>query len=296
MSEIKTTYAAPASGTPIAIGDVQGCHEALTRLLSQVDADPATASSPLWFVGDLVNRGPDSAGTLRTLVGLGSRATCVLGNHDIHLLAVAAGVRKQKAGDTLDNVLHASDVDDLLDWLRHRPLVHFDGARLLVHAGLLPQWDIPTVLELAAEVEARLRGPSWKAFLTDVFACRTNDWTPKLKGAERARTVLNVLNRIRLCNPDGKMELQYAGPPANAPAGYLPWFDIPDRRSESALVVFGHWAALGLLLRDNVCGVDTGCVWGNQLTAVRLNLSSAERVCAQVGCGECKKTAIDRPS
>jgi len=281
---------------PIAIGDIQGCHSALRRLLSKLDADPSMANSPLWFAGDLVNRGRESAATLRTLMELGNRATCVLGNHDLHLLGVAAGVRKQKPGDTLDSVLGAADVNDMLEWLRHRPLAHFDGARLLVHAGVLPQWDIATVLELSAEIEVQLRGPSWKTFLTKVFASRIEDWSPQLKGIERARAALNVLTRIRLCNAAGEMELHYTGPPADAPAGFLPWFEIPDRNLRSTLVVFGHWAALGLLLRDTVCGLDTGCVWGNQLTALRLATDSAQRACVQVDCIECKKASVNHPS
>lgn len=270
--------------TPLAIGDLQGCHNPLTRLLAKIDTNPETASMPLWFTGDLVNRGPDSAATLRTLIALGKRAACVLGNHDIHLLALAAGIRQPKSDDTLDNVLHAPDADKLIHWLRHRPLAHYDGARLLVHAGLLPQWDIPTVLQLAMEIEAHLQSSSWQIFLADVYACQDDDWTPTLTGAARARAALNALTRIRVCNPAGEIALHYTGSPDQAPTGYTPWFDIPSRHSQSTLIVFGHWAALGLLLRDNLCGLDTGCGWGRQLTAVRLDLDPAKRLCLQVEC------------
>jgi len=269
---------------PVAIGDLQGCGDALSRLLSQID----THGTPsLWFTGDLVNRGPSSAATLRSVKQLGPRVTAVLGNHDIHLLAVAAGAHSLKAGDTLDDVLNAADCESLLDWLRHLPLAHFDGARLLVHAGVLPQWDVATILALAVEVETQLQASSWRQFLVNVFAAPSVPWNDSLRGAPRARAILDVFTRIRFCTLKGETEFKHSGPPATAPRGFLPWFDVPDRKTAKDIVVFGHWAALGLLLRDNLCGLDTGCVWGKQLTAVQVDIDPAKRYRAIVDCADC---------
>jgi len=271
---------------PHAIGDLQGCNDALTRLLAKL---PEAASTPLWFVGDLVNRGPNSLATLRQLIGLQQRATAVLGNHDVHLLSVVAGVRTPKAGDTLDEILQAPDRDDLIDWLRHRPLAHFQDTFLMVHAGVLPQWDAATVLELAAEIEQQLRGPKWKIFLAELFAARPGPWTPNLKGIERRRVTLSALTRIRFCSAAGLMEFKNNGSLADIPPGYYPWFDVPGRKTTEVTMVYGHWAAAGLVLRDNLCGIDTGCVWGNRLTALPLHADPAQRIPLQV---ECPKTSV----
>ncbi|MEX3954852.1 symmetrical bis(5'-nucleosyl)-tetraphosphatase [Trinickia sp. EG282A] len=278
-------------GTPFAFGDLQGCHEPFMRLLGQL---PASADTPLWFAGDLINRGPDSLATLREVAGLGARATVVLGNHDLHLLAVSAGVRRTKSGDTLSDILAAPDAPDLLDWLRHRPLAHFERGMLLVHAGVLPQWDAALTLELAEELERALRGPAWAETLADLYGNEPRTWSPDLRRKERMRVAFNALTRIRFCSADGKMDFAANGGPASAPPGHMPWFDAPNRRTADITVVFGHWAALGLMMRDNVIGLDSGCVWGNRLSAVRLAANPAERTLMQVDCGGCGRVADER--
>jgi bis(5'-nucleosyl)-tetraphosphatase (symmetrical) len=275
---------APLPDAPFAFGDLQGCHDPFLRLLAKL---PATDETPLWFAGDLINRGPDSLATLREVAALAKRATVVLGNHDLHLLAVSAGIRRTKTGDTLSDILAAPDAPDLLDWLRHQSLAHFDNGMLLVHAGLLPQWDVPLTLELAGELEKALRAPNWIETLADLYnnASEPRRWSPNLKRKERMRVAFNALTRIRFCLADGTMDFSFNGSPDTAPAGQLPWFDAPGRRTSDVTVVFGHWAALGLMLRDNVIGLDSGCVWGNRLSAVRLAANPAERTVVQVDCG-----------
>jgi bis(5'-nucleosyl)-tetraphosphatase (symmetrical) len=281
-----STLLPPPALTPHAIGDLQGCNDALTRLLAKL---PEPASTPLWFVGDLVNRGPNSLATLRQLIGFQQRATAILGNHDLHLLAVVAGVRTPKAGDTLDDILKAPDRDDLIDWLRQRPLAHRQDNFLMVHAGVLPQWDAAMVLELAGEVEQQLRGPKWKSFLAELFAARPAPWTPNLKGIERRRVTVSALTRIRFCSAAGLMEFKSTGTLAEIPPGCYAWFDVPGRKTADITMVYGHWAAAGLVLRDNLCGIDTGCVWGNRLTALPLHADPAQRIPLQV---ECPKTSV----
>lgn len=270
---------------PVAIGDLQGCDGALRQLLAKLDAH---AAAPLWFTGDLVNRGPNSLSALRQLIALGDRTTAILGNHDLHLLAVVASARSVKPGDTLDDILKAPDLDDLIDWLRFRPLAHFQNRFLMVHAGVLPQWDTATVLELAAEVEQQLRGPNWKSFISELYASRPASWAPNLKGMERRRVTVSALTRIRFCTAAGQMEFKHNGGPAEIPPGFQPWFDIAERKTADVTTVFGHWAAAGLVLRDNLCGIDTGCVWGNRLTALPLYSDPAQRIPVQV---ECQKPA-----
>lgn len=272
--------------TPYAIGDLQGCHDAFSRLLPQLPAQ-----APLWLVGDLVNRGPHSLATLRHLQTLGQdgRVRAVLGNHDLHLLAVAAGVRTSKVGDTLDDVLGAPDRDALIDWLRSQPLAHAQDGFLMVHAGVLPQWEVETVLELASEIELGLRGAKWQKYLAELFAERPGAWNRSLKGVDRQRVVLSALTRLRFCNAAGQMDFKFTGAPTEIPPGYLPWFDQPARKTADVTMVFGHWAAAGLILRDNLCGLDTGCVWGNRLTALPLTAEPAGRIPVQV---ECPKTAL----
>jgi bis(5'-nucleosyl)-tetraphosphatase (symmetrical) len=283
--------ATTAASTPFAFGDLQGCHEPFLRLLGRL---PANSETPLWFAGDLINRGPDSLATLREVAGLGPRATVVLGNHDLHLLAVSAGLRRTKAGDTLSDILCAPDAPDLLDWLRHRPLAHFENGMLLVHAGVLPQWDAQLTLELADELERALRAPDWAKTLGDLYGNEPRRWTPDLKRKDRMRVAFNALTRIRFCSRDGTMDFAANGGPDTAPPGLLPWFDTPGRRTSDVTVVFGHWAALGLMLRDNLIGLDSGCVWGNRLSAVRLAASPAERTVIQTDCGECARNADER--
>lgn len=270
---------------PLAFGDIQGCRGAYQRLLAKV---APSADTPLWFAGDIVNRGPESLATLRDLMALGDRAVTVLGNHDLHLLSVSAGIRKSKKGDTIDEILAAPDVEDLLNWVRHRPIAHFDNDMLMVHAGVLPQWDIATTLELADEFQKALRGPDWKTMLASLYGNEPNKWKPKLKGAERLRVICSAFTRLRFCTPEGEMDFTSSGPIESAPSGYVPWFDVPSRKTADTTVVFGHWAGLGLIVRDNLIGLDSGCVWGEQLTAVRLASNPAERITTQVECQDCR--------
>lgn len=269
---------------PLAFGDLQGCHAAFKQLLAQT---APTADTPLWFAGDLVNRGPASLATLRDVVALGERATAVLGNHDLHLLSTAAGIRQLKPGDTIGEILDAPDADDLVDWVRHRPFAHFEHGMLMVHAGVLPQWDATLALELADELQQALRAPSWQDTLRSLYGNEPNQWHHGLKKRDRLRVAFNAFTRIRFCTPDGAMEFRANGGPAAAPAGYLPWFDAPERKTADVTVVFGHWAALGLMLRDNLVALDSGCVWGNQLSAVRLTEDPAARLVTQVACENC---------
>jgi bis(5'-nucleosyl)-tetraphosphatase (symmetrical) len=251
------------------IGDVQGCNEPLQRLL----AHPEIASDPdarFWFCGDLVNRGPDSLAALRTIIGLGDRATAVLGNHDIHLLAVAAGVRKASRSDTIDDILSAPDAQELLDWLRHCPLAHFEHNHLMVHAGVLAKWSTEKTLELATEVQALLNGPHWKNVLNGIFGNEPANWKDKFHGSKRVRVIVNALTRLRMCTPRGHMEFGHKGAPSGE-SGLIPWFDVPGRASRTTTVVFGHWSTLGLMIRPDAICLDTGCVWGRQLTALRLH-------------------------
>ncbi|KVO66196.1 bis(5'-nucleosyl)-tetraphosphatase (symmetrical) [Burkholderia ubonensis] len=270
---------------PIAIGDIQGCHSSFRQLTEKLAAPPDT---PFWIAGDVVNRGAASLAALRELVDLGPSATVVLGNHDLHLLAVAAGIRTERPGDTIGEILDAPDAEALLEWVRHRPFAHFEHGMLLVHAGVLPQWDVTLALELADELQRALRAPDWRDTLSHLYGNEPNQWHPNLKKRDRMRVAFNAFTRIRFCTPDGAMEFRTSGGPASAPPGYLPWFDVPGRRTEDVTVVFGHWAALGLMLRDNVIALDSGCVWGNQLSAVRLTADPAGRTVTQVQCEACR--------
>ena len=270
---------------PFAFGDLQGCRPPFQRLLKRLSPSDNT---PLWFAGDLVNRGPESLATLRDVVEFGERAVAVLGNHDLHLLAASAGIRRTKNSDTLDDILAAPDAAELIEWVRQRPFAHFEHGMLMVHAGVLPQWDVTLTLELADELQRALRAPTWIETLKDLYGNEPRRWSPDLKRADRMRVAFNAFTRIRFCTADGAMEFAANGGPNSAPEGYLPWFDAPQRQTESVTVVFGHWAALGLMLRDNVIGLDSGCVWGNRLSAVRLAADPAERTVAQVDCAECK--------
>jgi len=270
---------------PFAFGDLQGCLAPLRRLLAQLSPPEDT---PLWFTGDLVNRGPESLGTLREIIGFGQRAKAVLGNHDIHLLAVAAGIRRQKADDTFGDILQAPDAPELLDWIRHRPFAHLENGMLMVHAGVLPQWDTALVLELADELQRALRAPDWPETVAALYQKGPNRWSPDLPRMDRLRVAFNAFTRVRFCTPDGEMEFSANGTPENRPAGFLPWFDAPDRRTSDTTVVFGHWAALGLFMRDNVIGLDSGCVWGSRLSAVRLAGDPAARTVAQTECADCR--------
>jgi len=251
-----------------AIGDVQGCFGALQRLLDRIGFDEQR--DRLWFVGDLVNRGPDSLATLRFVHSLGDVATVVLGNHDLHLLAVAEGLEKLKRDDTLEDVLAAPDREPLLDWLRHLPLMHFEDGYAMVHAGLLPDWSVSRALELAAEVEAALQASSYRSFLGRMYGNRPARWSEDLAGFDRLRVIVNAMTRLRVCTGDGAMEFSHKGRPEKLPPGYVPWFQMAGRRSQDTPVIFGHWSALGPLSLPNLFALDTGCLWGRRLTALRL--------------------------
>ena len=271
---------------PYAFGDLQGCHAPFRRLLEKLELDGDT---PLWFAGDLINRGHDSLSTLRDVIGLGTRAQAVLGNHDLHLLAVSAGIRRMKRGDTIADILEAPDAQDLLDWLRHRPLAHFDRGMLMVHAGVLPQWDVALTLELADELQRALRASNWKETLATLYGDEPRQWSLDLKRPDRMRIAFNAFTRLRFCTPGGAMEFTSNGGRDTSPDGFIPWFEVPDRRTSDITVVFGHWAALGLVLQDRLIGLDSGCVWGNHLSAVRLSPDPEQRTVVQVDCGECAK-------
>jgi bis(5'-nucleosyl)-tetraphosphatase (symmetrical) len=252
-----------------AIGDVHGCYETLRSLLASSGFSPR--QDRLWMVGDLVNRGPRSLEVLRWAADMGERLVVVLGNHDLYLLARTAGVAERKRRDTLDGVLAAPDCDELAVWLRNRPLLHREGERVLVHAGLFPRWTAERAEELARETEERLRGASGERLLRWSTTKRPDRWRERLSAGARARLVLAGMARLRALTPDGSMCADFSGPPAELPAGCLPWFEVPGRRSAGAQVIFGHWAALGLRLAPGIAALDTGCVWGQYLTALRLD-------------------------
>jgi bis(5'-nucleosyl)-tetraphosphatase (symmetrical) len=270
---------------PLAFGDLQGCRKPFQQLLAKAAPPEGT---PLWFAGDLINRGSESLATLRDIIALGDCAVPVLGNHDLHLLSVSAGIRKSKKGDTIDDILAAPDAADLLDWVRHRPIAHFDNGMLMVHAGVLPQWDAALTMELADELQRALRAPNWKETLAGLYGNEPNRWTPGVKGIERLRLTCSALTRIRFCNAEGAMDFSSSAGLNSAPPGSMPWFDVPSRKTADITVVFGHWAALGLTLRDNLIGLDSGCVWGEKLSAVRLAQNPAERTLTQVDCEACR--------
>jgi len=250
-----------------AIGDVQGCYRHLLRLIDHIRFDPSR--DRLWFVGDLVNRGPDSLGVLRCIKQLGTAASVVLGNHDLFLLAVAAGVMDLRPKDTLHDVLAADDREELLEWLRRRPFLHREGRYVMVHAGMLPQWTIDEAEQFAQEAAQALSGLDHAAFLRTLFH-ESPHWSPGLLGLSRRAAAVRVLTKLRTCSEDGSVATGFSGPPEQAPPGHRPWFHITARRSTDATIIFGHWAALGLYLTDNVMALDSGCVWGRALTAVRL--------------------------
>lgn len=251
-----------------AIGDLQGCIDPLRRILDAIRFDPA--EDRLWFVGDLVNRGPDSLACLRFVRSLGDRAVSVLGNHDFHLLCSAEGLVHARPRDALGDVLQAPDREELLEWLRHRPLMHVDGEFAMVHAGLVPEWTVPRARELAAEVEAALQGAGWRGFLAELYGNEPDRWRDDLAGVDRLRAIVNAMARLRVCTRDGRMDLKFHGEPGEKIGKRVPWFRMPGRASATHTIVCGHWSALGLHLADGVIAIDTGCVWGDCLTAIRL--------------------------
>ncbi len=262
-----------------AIGDIQGCFTSLMALLNRVAFDPA--HDRLWLVGDLVNRGPDSLRTLRFVRDLGAAAVTVLGNHDLYLLMVAYGaVRSRGKDDTIQAVLDAPDRDALLGWLRTRPLMHLENGFAMVHAGLLPCWTVVQARALAREVEGALAGPYHADLLHNMWGSEPVAWDDGLRDYARMRVIVNAMTRMRFCTPGGKMDFKVKGEVAKAPKGYVPWFEVPGRKSADTTVVFGHWSALGLRVEPRLLALDSGCLWGRELSAVRLE----DRAVFQVAC------------
>jgi bis(5'-nucleosyl)-tetraphosphatase (symmetrical) len=262
-----------------AVGDIQGCFDSFRRLLDRCAFDPA--ADRLWLVGDLVNRGPRSLETLRFVRSLGEAAVTVLGNHDLYLLMVAEGGAKYRGkDDTLQEILDAPDSGELLHWLRMQRLFHREGEYGLVHAGLLPQWTAARAQELAAEVETALRGPSYREFILNLWGSEPATWSDELTGWARLRVIVNAMTRLRFCTPEGVMEFLTKGEALAAPVGHLPWFEVPGRLSRDSVLVTGHWSALGLRLLPNLLALDSGCLWGGHLTALRLE----DRQVFQVDC------------
>ncbi len=261
------------------IGDVQGCDAALQRLLDTLSFSPSRDT--IFVLGDLVNRGPDSVGVLRRLMGYGAAARCVLGNHDLHLLAVAHGVRKPNRKDTLDDVLNAPDRPALLHWLRMQPLAMLENpgnkALLMVHAGVLPAWTASKTIALASEVESVLQSADAGDFFHAMYGNTPSIWSDTLTGTDRLRVVVNALTRLRFCTPEGAMEFDHSGSALSAPPGYVPWFDVPGRQTADVSVAFGHWSTLGWLGRTDVLSMDTGCVWGGALSALRVEAQGGGR-------------------
>ncbi|WUR14060.1 symmetrical bis(5'-nucleosyl)-tetraphosphatase [[Empedobacter] haloabium] len=282
-----------ASTRTYVIGDLQGCHAETVTLVEAIlarERQLEQAPPAILFCGDLINRGPDSLSTLRYVQALsqgsGGRIDAVLGNHDLHLLAVANGIRPESGSDTLDTILAAPDRDALLHWLRHRPMALFTAGHLLVHGGVLPQWDAPQTMALAGEVEGALRSEQWTGFLAEMYGNLPDRWDDDLRGAARLRCIVNALTRMRFCTADGVMDFKMKESATVDPAtGLMPWFDVPGRRTAEVTVVFGHWSALGLQLRDNYIALDSGCVWGGQLSAVCLE----DRSLLQVECPEFRR-------
>jgi bis(5'-nucleosyl)-tetraphosphatase (symmetrical) len=266
-----------------AIGDLQGCFDPLKRLLDYIGFAPD--NDRLWFVGDLVNRGPQSLEILRFVKGLGAAAITVLGNHDLHLVMQAAGFGKASKEDTLEPILAAPDRDELLGWLRGLPLFHVENEWAMVHAGLLPSWDVAKAQALSDEVSAALTAPNYVDFLANMWGSEPDVWRDDLAGWDRLRVVVNAMTRMRFVTPEGRMEFRAPGakgPPERGPAGCVPWFDAPNRKSADHAILCGHWSALGFRQTDTLLALDTGCLWGGSLTAVRLE----DRRVFQMPCGQ----------
>jgi bis(5'-nucleosyl)-tetraphosphatase (symmetrical) len=254
-----------------AIGDVQGCFDELQSLLELIHFDPA--SDRLWFAGDLVNRGPASLETLRFVRDLGRSAVTVLGNHDIYLLALAHGIPLDADDHTMDAVLTAPDGAELVDWLSRQPLLHHDErlGYTMVHAGLPPQWDLPMARQCAHEVETVLHGAQRPELLEEMYGNRPDRWSERLKGWDRLRFIVNCFTRMRFCDRNGRLNLECKGPPGTQPQGFHPWFELPDRASRDLRIIFGHWSALGRHDAPGIFPIDSACLWGGQLTALRID-------------------------
>ncbi len=262
------------------MGDVQGCCDALDRLLAETGFSPSR--DRLVVLGDLVNRGPDSLGVLRRLRAMGDAATCLMGNHDLHLLAVAQGVRRAHRTDTLDDILDAPDREAWLEWVRSRPLATLEAGWLCVHAGVVPAWDVAQTLEVAHEVHTMLQGSDRGDFLQSMYGNDPAQWSEQLHHHDRWRFIINTLTRIRFCTPESRLELTTKEGLGSTPEGYWPWFDVPGRRTQGHPVAFGHWSTVGWLQRDDLLSLDTGCVWGGSLSAVRVD--GGRRELFQVSC------------
>lgn len=251
------------------IGDIQGCDSALGKWLNHVGFSPSRDT--VFLLGDLINRGPDNVGVLRRLHSLGNSARCLLGNHDLHTLAIHLGIQPLKAGDTVTDILNAPDRLDLMAWLRQQHMaMHVDNV-LMVHAGVLPQWDVEQTLALAAEVERVLRGPHWHDFIAGMYGNFPTAWDDALEGTPRLRVIVNALTRLRFCTAEGEMEFKHHSEASQAPVGYMPWFDVPHRQTQNSCVAFGHWSTLKPMHRQDVIELDTGCVWGRCLSGLELN-------------------------
>jgi len=263
-----------------AIGDIQGCYDELQRLLERLNFDPA--HDQLWFVGDLVNRGPKSLEVLRFIMALGDSAVSVLGNHDLHLLALAHGNPRHKRSSNLNEVLAAPDRDELIDWLRHRPLLHRDKtlAFTMVHAGLPPQWSMKTARACAREVEKVLRGDAHKDYFLNMYGNEPHLWDEKLQGMDRWRFITNCFTRLRYCSPDGSLQLQIKGISRIDSPKHVPWFAHPDRASRKKRILFGHWSTLGYHISHNTWALDSGCLWGGLLTALRIDPHAMQLPCS----------------
>jgi bis(5'-nucleosyl)-tetraphosphatase (symmetrical) len=259
---------------------LQGCYRQFEQLLDLINFD--RGQDRLWLVGDIVNRGSDSLEILRFVKGLTGAVTVVLGNHDLHLLMVAEGCASLSPNDTIQDILSAPDREELLDWLRQQKLLHVDGNYAMVHAGLLPSWSIAQASELAKAAEAAIQGEEFHEFCLHMYGDHPDHWDEALSGYTRLRVIINAMTRMRICTPDGKMDFKFKGVVEDIPDGYLPWFETPHRASREATIIFGHWSALGLRLRNNLIALDTGCLWGGTLTAIRLD----DRKVFQVSCGE----------
>ncbi|MGA7178928.1 MAG: symmetrical bis(5'-nucleosyl)-tetraphosphatase [Thiobacillaceae bacterium] len=264
--------------TTYVIGDVQGCYTPLRQLLDKVEFDPGP--DRLWLVGDLVNRGPESLQVLRYVHDLEDVAVTVLGNHDLHLLGVWAGHRRTHESDTLYDILDAPDCDVLMHWLRFRPVAHYEHGVLMTHAGTWPGWTLEQTLGRARELEQALRGDDYPALFERLYGSVPDIWNDDLTGADRLRVITNVFTRMRFCTAEGAMEFHHKGRIGTPPPHLMPWFDVPGRKTAGIPIVFGHWSALGLLLRADILALDTGCLWGGQLTALRLE----DRQPVQVTC------------
>lgn len=266
-----------------AIGDIQGCYNELRQLLDTVHFDPG--QDTLWLAGDLVNRGPHSLETLRFIKGLGDAAVTVLGNHDLHLIATVVSLAKVGKKDTLAPILRAPDCDELIDWLRKQRLFYADADFCMLHAGLPPQWDFAQTQTMAAEVERVIGGDEYERFFRSMYGNKPLLWQDDLAKTEKLRFAVNCFTRLRYCSVAGELDFHYKGSPGSQPAYLLPWFAVPGRKSRGMRIIFGHWSTLGYYAGDNVYSIDTGCLWGGQLTALKL-APQPERISIDCACAQ----------